>query len=49
MYKIIGKDRFHNEKCYGEFDNLRDCCFHLDLLKRHYGTIIKFKLLGNQA
>lgn len=34
MYKIFGKDRRYGFKeCYGEFNNLKDCLFHLNTLK----------------
>lgn len=43
-YEIIGTDRrYHTKECYGQFDNLRDCLFHMETLNRSLGTIIKFK------
>ena len=43
-YKIIGKDRrYFAKECYGVFDNLRDCLFHMEKLKRSFGNIIKFE------
>lgn len=44
-YKIIGTDRRYSmKKCYGEFDNLKDCLQHMDFLNRSYGNIIKFQM-----
>lgn len=43
-YEIIGTDRrYHTKECYGRFDNLRDCLFHMESLNRSLGTVIKFK------
>lgn len=43
-YEIIGTDRrYYTKECYGKFDNLKDCLFHMETLNRSLGTIIKFK------
>jgi hypothetical protein len=43
-YEIIGTDRrYYTKECYGQFDNLKDCLFHMESVNRSLGTIIKFK------
>lgn len=44
IYRIIGKDRRYGmQDSYGNFDNLRDCLYHMEMLNRSLGNIIKFK------
>ena len=44
IYRIIGKDRRYGmTDSWGDFDNLRDCLFHMETLNRSWGNIIKFK------
>ena len=44
MYEIIGTDRRYGMKqSYGRFKSLRDCLSHMDLLRRSFGSITKFK------
>ena len=43
-YRIIGKDRRYGmQDSYGDFDNLKDCLYHMETLNRSLGNIIKFK------
>ena len=44
MYRIIGTDRrYGGNRCYGEFDNLKGCLKHMNLLMKAFGNIIKFR------
>lgn len=43
-YRIIGKDRrYGTQGSYGDFDTLKDCLYHMEMLNRSLGNIIKFK------
>ena len=43
-YRIIGKDRRYGmQESYGDFDSLKDCLYHMEMLNRSIGNIIKFK------
>lgn len=44
VYRIIGKDRRYGmQEFYGDFDSLKDCLYHMEMLNRSLGNIIKFK------
>ena len=43
-YRITGKDRrYGTQESYGDFDNLKDCLYHMETLNRSLGNIVKFK------
>lgn len=47
MYQIIGKDRRYGMvDSYGKFKSLREATKHMEDLKRSFGNIIFFKIVG---
>lgn len=44
IYRIIGTDRrYGGNQSYGEFDNLKDCLKHMNLLMKAFGHITNFR------